>query len=153
MSVYSSATEVAQELSARLATILTSNGFNTNMGQRVYRGRVAVSDDDVPCVSLIEGDEDVRENPSRLNATAHITQQYALAGYAPCDPLQPNDAAHEIIKDMKRAIFQDKDSSLTRKVRRVAYKGRNIGPRADSVPIVQAVIYIEVEYVEDLSAP
>ena len=153
MTTFTSATEVGQEIAARLATITTGNGFTTNIGTTVYRGRVSVGDQDVPCVSIIEGDDDVRENPSRMNAMAHITQQYALVGYAACDPMHPNDTAHSIIKDIKRAIFKDKDSTFARKVTAVRYKGRNIGPRADSVPIVQAVVYIEVEYVEDLTSP
>ena len=37
------------------------------------------------------------------------------------------------------------------RVKSVEYRGRDIGPRTDGVPIVFAVVHIDVTYVENLA--
>lgn len=150
--VYTTATEVANEIKARLATISVAGGFNTDIGGTVFQGKVAITDPDVPCVSVIEGQDEAEHNTGRSSLVL-VEQQYALVGYAKCDPADPNATAHKIIRDIKRVIFRAKDASFGGKVRSVQYLGRGIGPRADGAPIVMAVVEIAVVYVEDLSAP
>jgi len=92
-----------------------------------------------------------------------VTQHYALVGYMPCDPDYPNDAAHQVISDFKRAIFRlpadvvdyeqvSGTRSFGGRVKSVHYLGRTIGPRADGRAIVFAMIEIAVVYVEQLDA-
>ena len=79
-----------------------------------------------------------------------------------CDPDNPNDMAHQIISDIKKAVFSNTDAtrvdttmgtvSFGGRVKSVHYRGRDIGPRTDGVPIVFAVVHIDVVYVEQLSA-
>ncbi|MBS4019904.1 MAG: hypothetical protein KGZ68_16915, partial [Dechloromonas sp.] len=64
----------------------------------------------------------------------------------------PNDAAHEAIRDIKRAIFAG-DGNFGGRVLKVTYAGRDIGPRADGVPVVFVTVDIDVDYVEDLTNP
>jgi hypothetical protein len=83
-------------------------------------------------------------------------QEYILFAYVPCDPRNPNDAAHAAIRDMKRAIFRTAGAADTRlggKVHRVRYLGRDIGPRADGAGVVLAAIEVEGQYAEDLANP
>ncbi len=151
MSLYQTAGEIATALSARLATIKKVNGFETDIGLRVYRGVRKVEDDAVPCAVLIEGSDTVVSRAGKL-PTANIDQGYLLGGYAPCDPNNPNDAAHAIIRDLKKAVFAG-NATLDGKVPMVTYTGRDIGPRTDGVAIVFALIEVTVNYVENLTAP
>jgi hypothetical protein len=153
MTVYTTATEIAAEIEARVGQIRTANGFATDIGATVFRGRIAVNDEDVPCVSIIEGTDSVLSTPGRA-ALWKIEQHYALVGYVPCDPANPNDAAHALITDLKRAIFKTNgkaDATFGGKVLEIHYKGRNIGPRADGAPIVMGIVEIAVVFAESLS--
>lgn len=149
--VYNRAEDIALDLSARLATITVANGYETNIGERSYRGRTHIDEDSaVSCSVLIEG-EDKTGKSTGLN-NIQVFQDYVLGGYAKCDPNNPNDMAHAILRDLKKAIFKD-GSRLGDRVRSIEYKGRNIGPRADGRPIVFAIIYVTVEFAEDLTNP
>lgn len=146
-----SAEDIALEISARMATITEANDYETNIGSTVYRGKRKVEDDATPCSVLVEGADTVTDRPGKLPSAA-ISQAYVLGGYKACDPDNPNDAAHAMIRDLKKAMFRD-GGNFGGKVRKVDYRGRDIGPRTDGVAIVFALIEIAVEYVEDLTNP
>lgn len=141
---YTAATEIAGELTRRIETI------TAGIGARVRRGRLSVTSDDVPCTTIIEGADKVQRSASRQSTVAHVEQQYAIVALVACDPEHPNDAAHEAIRQIKRAVFAG-DATWGGKVRSVLYKGRQIAPRADGVPTVQATVEIAVEYAESLA--
>lgn len=151
MNPYTSAADIAQELADRLATITTTNGAETNVGAKVFRGRKNVDEAMIPCAVIIEGNDTPVDRPGRLPA-ASIKQRYTIAAYTNCDVDHPNDAAHAAIRDVKRALFKV-DGTLNGKVKKITYAGRDIGPRADGYPVVIAVVNIDVEYVEDLTNP
>lgn len=151
MTTINSASGVAIELSTRLAKITIANGFNTDIGLRVMRGRRRIDDSHVPCIAIAEGMDHVIPGPGRF-ANAEIEQAYHFLAYDVCHPDHPNDKAHLIIKDLKRAVFSD-GATLGGQVKKVDYKGRDIGPRGDGVGIVCASIEIVVKFVEDLANP
>lgn len=107
-----------------------------------------VDDDMVPCSVIIEGEDRPGDNVGREEIK--ITQNYVLGGYVRCDPDHPNDAAHLVIKDIKKVLF-GQGPRLGGRVRAISYTGRDIGPRADGVPIVFAVVHISIEYAECLA--
>jgi hypothetical protein len=154
VTVLNRAEDVATELKARLATLTVAQGAETDIGRKVYGGRRKVDDTMLPCLSVIEGDD----IPSRETATTtyELAQRYVLFAYTPCDPDDPNAAAHAAIRDMKRAIFltAGKPSrTWGSKVKDVEYLGRDIGPRADGASFVLASIEIAVTFVEALHNP
>lgn len=156
MTTLHSAEDVGLEISTRLRACLVSLGAETDLGMSVLRGRRVIDDDQIPCVAIIEGQDDVEENEASREARAKIKQDYVLLAYIPCDPVNPNDAAHKALRDMKRAMFRTgvkADRTLGGKVTRVRYRGRDIGPRGDGAAFVVAALEINVEFVEDLSAP
>ena len=156
MTLLQRAEDIGLELSARLATRLIAGGAETDLGRVVYRGRRTIDDDMIPCTSIIEGADSVEEGEGRLALDVRVTQQYVFLAYVPCDPANPNDAAHKAIRDMKRAIFYPggkPDRTLGDRVKRVRYLGRDIGPRGDGAAYVVASIELTVEYVESLVAP
>jgi len=150
--LFKSATEVAEEIETRLKRITVANGYLTDIGAAVHMGRIAIDDTMVPCSSVIEGDDQVT-NSSGRSSLAKIGQEYALVGYAECHPDRPNDTAHKVIRDLKRAIFMTdgrQNSDFGGRVDRIDYRGRNIGPRADGAGKVMALIEITVFYTEQL---
>lgn len=151
--VITKASDLADYITARVALIKTADGYNTDIGLSVHRGRLKIDDDMIPCAVIIEGDDQPGDVVNREEIK--ITQSYVLGGYVKCDPDQPNDAAHLVIKDLKKAIFTglvvNGGVNFDRKVRSVRYVGRNIGPRSDGKAFVFAVIYIDVEFSETLA--
>lgn len=151
MTIYTKASEVAAGVAARIAAITKANGYETDIGLRLFKGRRNVDESAVPCAVLIEGADSPTDRPGKL-PTASITQRFVIAAYVHCDANNPNDAAHEAIRDIKRAIFAG-DGNFGGKVLKVSYAGRDIGPRADGVPVVFVTVDIDVDYVEDLTNP
>jgi len=151
MSIFTTSQAVADEVAARLARISRANGFETDIGLRLFKGRKAIDDAQIPCCVLIEGTDTATDRPGRLPSVS-IRQRYMAAAYVTCDPNNPNLAAHAAVRDVKRAIFAG-DASFGGKVLRVAYAGRDIGVRADGSPTVYVSVEIDVDFVEDLSNP
>jgi hypothetical protein len=145
----SSASEIALALSERAATITVENGFATDVGTTVFRGKRRLADEDLPCIVLFEGPDRVEDK-----STKHVklAQRYTLEAHHACDPDNPNDRAHELISDMKRAIFAG-DRTLGRTVKSIDYAGRAIGTREDGASFVFASIDFEVVFSEDLTDP
>lgn len=158
---------VATEIARRLATIrqlvLDGEGdpipddtalasAETNIGRKVMRGRRRLpADEEVPCIIIAEGPDTVEDRPGRA-PQVYIQQTYTIDAFDACDPDNPNDKAHAMIRDIKRAIFSD-GTTLGGQVKACDYVGRDIGPRPDGVALVQARVVIGVSYVETLHNP
>jgi hypothetical protein len=142
---FTKASDIANYLTTLIQTIKVVNGFNSDIGLTVFRGRKKIDDDMVPCAVILEGEDRPGDNVGREEIK--ITQSYVLGGYVKCDPDNPNDAAHMVIKDLKKVIF-GQGPRMGGRVRAVSYAGRDIGPRADGLPIVFAVIHIDIEFAE-----
>lgn len=152
MSTYTRAADIASEIAARLATILTSNGKETDIGRDVMRGRRNLPEDDKPpCIVVLEGNDEPRSTPGRI-PSCQTMLKFVIDAFDVCDPNNPNDKAHAMIRDIKRAIFHD-GTTLGGQVRSVMYTGRDIGPRPDGAALVEACVSIVVEFVEDLRNP
>jgi hypothetical protein len=151
-----SAGDIAIEIARRLGLILISNGCETDIGRTVMRGRRKMpGDDDPPCVVVFEGGDDVKDHPGRIPQLL-VNQVYAIDGFDKCDPDNPNDQAHRMIRDIKRALFSENgvvDTTLGGRVRAIDYAGRDIGPRPDGAALVQARVMVQVQYVENLATP
>ena len=102
MTILNTAEQIALELSARVGEISIANGYNTDIGIKNYRGRLKIDQDDIPCCVVVEGADTIGKSTGLQNI--QVFQEYVLGGYAFCDPDNPNDTAHKIIKDLKRAV-------------------------------------------------
>lgn len=152
MTTLSKAAQISAEIKERLQGILLAHGCETNIGRDVMMGRRKLpGDDQPPCIVVMEGDDNIKDQPGRIPQVL-VSQAYVFDAFDKCDPDNPNNRAHAMIRDMKRAIFAG-DTTLGGKVRAVNYLGRDIGPRPDGVALVQARVMIAVEYVEDLCNP
>lgn len=146
------ASVLAAYISELIGQITVANGYNTDIGANLFRGRRKIDEDQVPCSVLIEGLDKPGDQEGR--DSIKIVQEYAIGGYVRCDPDNPNDAAHLVLKDIKRAFFSSQaDRNFGYRVKAVEYVGRDIGPRADGENIVFAIVHIHVTYAETLSNP
>lgn len=155
MSIQNTAGGVAAIITERLGRIRTADGYESDIGRRIFRGRRKVHDEqvDTGCVSVIEGVDKPTDRVGGRLAETMLEQHYGLVAYVPLlADEEPNDAAHRALRDMKRAIF-DKDATFNQQVKEVKYIGRDIGAREDGVQIVLAVLEIAVVYVETLITP
>lgn len=154
MTVYTKAADVAQAITTRLSAISVVGGYETNIGATIFRGRRKLpGDDEPPCIVVIEGDDEVEATSGRTTgAMVKVNQDYMIDAFDVCDPNNPNDKAHAMIRDVKRAIFKD-GRTLGGTVVEVEYLGRDIGPRPDGVALVQARVAIRVSFAEDLANP
>lgn len=144
---FNKAADLALYLTDILSTIRMANGYRTDIGQKVFRGKLSKVDDDVPCSVIVEGNDTPGGSISR--DAVKITQSYVFGGYVPCDPDNPNDAAHLVLKDLKRALFQD-GPTMGGRVQKIEYQGRDIGPRPDGTAIVFAVVHVDISFAETL---
>lgn len=145
----STASEIAVAIADRIASITLVNGYATPIGTRVYRGKRRLDESAIPCAVIFEGDDaPADEQRSKAKIEAH----FIIEGFTQCDPDNPNDAAHLVIADLKKAVFGG-DLSFGGKVRDVRYLGRTIQPREDGMSTVAASVEITVTYVENLASP
>ena len=153
----STASNLAVALAGCLENITIANGYATDLGAKVLRGRRRLTDADLPCVVIIEGDDRVMSEsrsaqmPNARRKQVKLEQMYTLEGHLPCDPDHPNDAAHAAIADLKKAVF--KDVTLGGLVRDIDYAGRTISAREDGIDVVSGAIIIKLDYTEDLANP
>ena len=158
---FTRARDLALHITTLLQGIRKANGYETDIGlNRVFRGKRKIDDTHVPCAVIIEGED--KPGGTQGAVSQQITQSYVLGGYEACDPDHPNDTAHQIIADIKKAVFsvvnptraEEISGSTTfgGRVKSVTYVGRDIGPRTDGGPIVFAVVHIDVVFVEQLTA-
>lgn len=153
---FKKASDIAEYLTELLGTIRVSNGYLTDLGTRVYRGKLKHDEDKVPYCVLIEGAD--RPGTTSGVQDVSITQQYEIGAYVTCDPDNPNDAAHQAIKDIKKCVFSSDLARSERagargfngRVKDLEYVGKGIGPRADGAAIVFAVVDIRVTFAENL---
>ena len=151
MIVFTTATQVAAEIERRISAITIANGFATDIGTQVFRGKRRIEDGAIPCATITEGNDNPTSRAGRAPLIA-IDQDYIVGGYVQCDPDHPNDAAHLVLKDIKIALFGD-GGTWGGVAKIVNYKGRDIGPRSDGGNFVFAIVEFSVTYVEDLSKP
>lgn len=151
MSQLNKASDIAALLKTRMQAITIANGYNTDIGTRVLMGRRKIDASHVPCVVIIEGDDEpTREADSRMEIPVDL--DFVFSAYVLCDPDHPNDAAHLAIKDIKRALW-DRNTmggNLGRKVVSFKYRGKNIGPAANGEDSVAVLVYAQVRYAEAL---
>lgn len=154
MTVYVRAADVAAEVFTRLSQIAVTNGSETDIGTKVMRGRRKVpAEDELPCIQIVEGNDDVTDKAARMNGSlVKVEMLFVIDAFDFCDPDNPNDKAHQMIRDIKRALFKG-DRTLGGKVSEIEYMGRDIGARPDGQNTVQAQVVVRVSYAEDLSNP
>ena len=86
--IFKKSSDIAEYLTAVLQGIRTADGYNTDIGTTVYRGRLKHDEDRVPYAVLIEGEDrpilgHCRRNdlrPNRTNPKYHFLRQLPPSG-------------------------------------------------------------------------
>ena len=151
----SKASELAQGIAQVLAGITKLNGYQTDIGLRVYRGRVTTTLSSVPFVVLKEGQDSVKA--SRPQEVV-IRQPYVIEGVSEGAIDNPNDVGHQMLADIKKALFsgpleKGSKSRFGTVECELEYKGRFIAQREEGSAIVTTTVAIECMYPEDLTKP
>lgn len=144
---------VGAAIKARLEQCTILQGAETNLGAKVYRGRRNITDDQMPCAVLVEGEADAGDRRGGRAVQYAIKANYALHAYVPCDPDDPNVAAHAALRDMKRRVLADSTLTGLAQARDVEFKSTDIAPRVDGAAFVLAVLTIAVTLYEDMATP
>jgi hypothetical protein len=144
----SKASTIAQTLATIIGTIRTANGYATDIGAQVFRGKRKLDESDPPCSTIFEG-EDMEQ--AQQGPAVRLRQRYVVEGVSTCDPDNPNDAAHAIIADIKKAVWRnDEPFGVGVEVR---YAGRSIGTREVGSTLIAAAIELEIVFAENLANP
>ena len=148
MTMLKRCSDIEVYLSELLSQITKANGYETDIGlHRVYRGKRKIEDAEVPCAVVLTGEDRVGDQG---RDDVQVMQDFVLGGYHECDPDQPNDVAHAIVRDIVKAVYST-GINWQRRVVKVSYMGKDIGPRADGMPIVFAIVHITVNYSQELA--
>lgn len=147
--------QISIAISELLSTITTENGFESNAGNKVYRGKVKLEESMIPCIVLGEADDESLDQVN-YGKTQKIKQKFVIDAWVPCDPDHPNDAAHDAIADIKKLLFTGVNAmgmggALSKIVQRIRYVKRSIGPRPEGGAMVSGTVIIEIQYVEELA--
>lgn len=140
----------------RVASITKANGYRTDIGLKVFRGKRSAEESQIPMAFVVEGDDEVLQQSTN---EVRVAIPFAVEGHVECDPDNPNDAVHDIVADLKQAIFGNPDRTFGGLVRGnnasqpLQYMGRTIGEREEGSKVVGAAIMFKVEIVENLSNP
>lgn len=93
-------------LCAALANIRVENGYYTNAGAAVFRGRLTFgADDPLPCVAILEPPMQPEPRVQPLGARVRQEQMDVyVQGFAVDDKKNPSDPAQLLLADIKKAI-------------------------------------------------
>lgn len=141
----SKANAIAEALKARLQQVRRSGGYHTDVGARVYRGRVQLAEADIPCAVLFEGEEDAAR-PKGEPYTVPAVLHFIVEAHAPCAPENPDLAGHDLVEDLLRALFggDPRLGGLLNDL--LTYTGRVIFPREGGSGVVTVQIKLDAPY-------
>lgn len=157
MSTPSKAAHIAAAVATRLATITRANGYNTDAGLHVWRGRTAIDTAELPSLTLFEQEDQVEaqriiDSPAPTSIDTNLLLPLIIEGSAVCDPDHPNVTGHALVADIKRALFSA-DLKWGGLATHTRYLGRTLGPREGGDDIVTVTVQIRIGYTEDLAKP
>ena len=148
--------ELTLKICDRLAAIKIADGWLTDIGTTVFRGKMDLDVSELPCTVLANGDDNTIE---QQNMQARLHLRFVAEGHMFCDQNNPTDAVLDMSEDLKKAIFGG-DSSYDGIIRPsqnktpgLRYIGRTIGTRESGSNAVSAGITFDCEIVENLNNP
>lgn len=142
----SKADAIAGLLVQRMKQIRVVNGFNTDAGMTVYRGRIALDESKFPCVTLFEDEEFVLEQKNH-DISCVVSAPFVTEGHCLCDPDNPNVAGHALVADIQKALFKDDVRLGELLIQPLMYAGRVINGRPDGQNFVTVQVKFSARFV------
>lgn len=97
---------ILKALTAALQEITIANGYASDLGMNVFRGKEYFGDDQVvPMVAILESpDEDFQEPPPQFSGANSGTWRIFIQGWVEDDMENPTDPAHILMADVKKRL-------------------------------------------------
>lgn len=140
-------------LTQRLEKILIADGYNTDAGLNVYRGRTSFDVNDpslLPALSVFDESEEAGPPHDERNDE---TLTVAIVGHALVDPYFPADGAHDLIADIKQAALVYTDKTLGHLATIMEYAGRETKFPDDAGNVVTVTVVLKIQYPEKYGDP
>lgn len=144
---------VAAAFLARLAVITQANGYATDIGRTRFDGNLNIEREDVPCLTLIHGDDEPEQNKDPAINVVNQRVAVIIEAHDFCDPNNPNVQGRAMVADIKRALFDPEHPRLDKAVAILQYQGRTIQPRAIGTDLVAVGVKLLAVWKEDLANP
>jgi len=124
-----------KNLTAALQEITPDNGYENDLSESVFRGRLYFSENDpIPMVSILESIEQEQarftDQPTH-SGYSNDRWELLVQGFAEDDPINPTDPAHYLMADVKKCL------AVARKQR---YNILGMGPRLEDIKIGSGVV-------------
>lgn len=150
------AQQVLGALAARLAQISVAGGYNTDAGLHVFRGRAFLDPStEVPALTVVENDE--QGTDAEVTGTlVRETTAYQVQGLVRADRDNPLDAGHELLADIKRALFKAPEGPEFEQLiagATLAYTGRQVLSREEGQSFAEVSVSLEVTHSERYGNP
>lgn len=150
------AQQVLAALAGRLAVIRKANGYNTDAGLHVFQGRLYLDeDDDLPALSIIENLE--QPTTAQVDGTlVRETTPYQIQGLIACTPNAPLAEGHQLLADIKRALFVHPSGPEFERLiagASIDYMGRQVFQRLESARFCEVHVLLEITHGERYGDP
>ena len=144
--------QIINAVAARLALITTGNGFITDAGTTVFRGRVYLTQHDPqPALSVFLTTADIQTGEeSRDYLTNDIL---VVGGIAKTNKTNPADIAFDMIADVKRALYLQDERSLGGLVQDITFRRRTFDQPQDGAEYIIFNIESSIRYPERYGDP
>lgn len=145
---------ILQAIVARLAAIRVVNGYATDAGLRVSLGDTWSDEAKVPAITVHEG-QLVSSGYAIVRALGRagvggtkMRGEYTVEAIADCSGVDTYVAAHQLIADIKRALFADGGISFGPQAGDHKLEGHGVIPRAHgsnrvTVAVIGSYFYID----------
>lgn len=145
------AKRIVQTLATRLGVVQVANGYNTDAGLRVFRGRRSFDASTVtlPVLSVWnpESEPDEMYHAERLDMTASVV----VEGFAVADVNAPNDTAQDLLGDIKQALFLHEttaDQTVNGLAVQIRFRGEVTQVPEEGATVVSVLVRADVFYPE-----
>ncbi|MDM7922112.1 MAG: hypothetical protein QUS14_07405 [Pyrinomonadaceae bacterium] len=135
-------------IKARMQTILTANGYATNIGQNVHDWRVHFQEDELPAVTICDLPADAAETAGRSNPQETIwLMPVQIRVYAAKDTDPSN--IREMLKDIQAAIRTDDRWKVSNVGLAMITRPLREGPlvHEESFEVIGGVVEMQIQFI------
>lgn len=150
------ARQVLAAMAERLSVIRRADDYNTDAGYHVFEGRLYLDeDDDLPALSIIENLQ--AATTAQVDGTqVRETTAYEIQGLIACEPNRPLIEGHQLLADIKRALFRHPSGPAFETLidgATINYVGRQVFQRMESARYCEVHVLLEVTHIERYGDP
>jgi hypothetical protein len=144
--------QIVDAIALRLAAITQDNGYATNAGARVHKGREHIGDDEfsaaAPDALTVLWDSEQKTSELVGCPTVNLAGDFAVVAWLmPTDTSASAAAIDAIVRDIKRALFRaDADPTLKNITSGFEYVGAYMVPRLDGLRSARVALELHVTW-------